>query len=120
MYHVNHVCVSAPRYGVLVFPGQHLSSEEQALFGRRFGVFEAGTLFDDALGGNFTLSNAKLHKDGSLWPIGSRGWLAQIGNEGWHADSTCVCVWRPPAGRPALLPAPVLVSTPQHCSPPSP
>jgi alpha-ketoglutarate-dependent taurine dioxygenase len=78
-------------YGVLVFPGQHLSAQEQAAFGERFGDFESLTRIPgdgNSLSG-FDITNERRHKDdGSLYSVGSRGLLAQIGNEGWHTDST--------------------------------
>ena len=69
-------------YGFLVFPGQHLSDEENIQFGQRFGNLEFGGL---------QLSNQEIHKDGSYGKIHHlktqkmRNWL---GNEHWHTDST--------------------------------
>jgi len=74
------------KYGVLIFPGQHLTAEEQATFGRRFGEFES-----NGTDGIFRISNDRSVYSNELEghaKIGSRQWLSLIGNEGWHTDST--------------------------------
>jgi alpha-ketoglutarate-dependent taurine dioxygenase len=71
-------------YGLLIFPGQHLTREQQVAFARRFGPLE----FDIA-----PISNVR--PDGSLRPDdGPDGQAADDvvkilkGNMGWHQDST--------------------------------
>jgi len=74
-------------YGVLFFPGQNLSDDEQIAFSRRFGDLER-LIFDDR-GGNpeiGLLSNVK--PDGSLWAHQSEHGLFLEGNRGWHTDSS--------------------------------
>jgi alpha-ketoglutarate-dependent taurine dioxygenase len=66
-------------YALLIFPGQHLSREQQVAFARRFGELE----FDVV-----PISNVR--GDGSLRPDdGSDDVMAILhGNMGWHSDST--------------------------------
>ena len=69
-------------YGVLIFPGQHLSKEEQVAFGERFGEIEQ-------LAPNLkivSISNQK--QDGSIAKAAEHGSRLQRGNEGWHTDSS--------------------------------
>ena len=75
-------------HGVLIFPGQHLSEEEQVAFSRRFGPLERSltkthTKHDPAI---IHLSNVK--KDGSLWEDKSDTGLMLKGNNYWHTDSS--------------------------------
>ncbi|KAI9022098.1 S-2,4-dichlorophenoxypropionate/alpha-ketoglutarate dioxygenase [Hyaloraphidium curvatum] len=69
-------------HGVLVFPGQHVTPEQQAAFGRRFGRIEE--LHKGAMA--VPISNRKA--DGSLVGPEEHARLTLIGNEGWHSDST--------------------------------
>ena len=66
-------------YALLVFPGQHLTHEQQITFARRFGPLE----FEMA-----ALSNVRA--DGSLRVETDNDDMMKIlkGNMGWHADST--------------------------------
>jgi alpha-ketoglutarate-dependent taurine dioxygenase len=64
-------------FGLLVFPGQHLTNEQQVTFARRFGELE----FDLA-----PISN--IRKDGSVRPENDDVVKVLKGNMGWHADST--------------------------------
>ncbi len=64
-------------YALLVFPGQHLSRDEQIAFARRFGKLE----FEMA-----ALSNVK--SDGTLIRDDSDIIKVLKGNMGWHCDST--------------------------------
>lgn len=66
-------------HALLIFPGQHLSGEEQVGFARRFGPLE----FPLA-----PLSNVR--SDGSLRPDDGSDDVVNIlkGNMGWHCDST--------------------------------
>ena len=75
-------------HGVLIFPGQHLSEEEQVAFSRRFGPLERSlttthTKHDPAI---IHLSNVK--KDGSLWEAKSDTGRLLQGNNYWHTDSS--------------------------------
>lgn len=72
-------------HAVLVFPGQHLTDAEQAVFARRFGRLERGMGgLDDAP--VWPISNVLA--DGALAP--TDGPLAQVlvGNQEWHTDSS--------------------------------
>ena len=66
-------------YALLIFPGQHLTREEQVAFARRFGPLE----FDLA-----PISNVR--SDGSLRSEHGDDTVVKIlkGNMGWHCDST--------------------------------
>ena len=66
-------------YALLIFPGQHLTREQQIDFARRFGPLE----FDLA-----PISNVK--SDGSLRNEADNDDVIKVlkGNMGWHADST--------------------------------
>jgi alpha-ketoglutarate-dependent taurine dioxygenase len=65
-------------YALLIFPGQHLSRDEQVAFARRFGPLE----FNLA-----ALSNVK--PDGTLIVDPDNDILKVLkGNMGWHCDST--------------------------------
>ena len=67
------------KYALLIFPGQHLSNEEQAAFALRFGELE----FDLA-----PISNVRA--DGSVRAEDAADDVINIlkGNMGWHCDST--------------------------------
>jgi alpha-ketoglutarate-dependent taurine dioxygenase len=66
-------------YGLLVFPGQHLTNAEQTAFARRFGALE----FDLA-----PISNVRA--DGTVRVEDDTDDVVKIlkGNMGWHHDST--------------------------------
>ncbi|MCH7742690.1 MAG: TauD/TfdA family dioxygenase [Proteobacteria bacterium] len=66
-------------YALLIFPGQHLSNEEQVEFARRFGDLE----FDLA-----PISNVRA--DGSVRDDNGKDDVLKVlkGNMGWHCDST--------------------------------
>ncbi|MDP6342897.1 MAG: TauD/TfdA family dioxygenase [Alphaproteobacteria bacterium] len=66
------------QYALLIFPGQHLTNDEQIAFAKRFGEME----FD-----MIELSNVR--EDGSL-RLGDDDDMVKIlrGNMGWHHDST--------------------------------
>jgi alpha-ketoglutarate-dependent taurine dioxygenase len=64
-------------YGLLIFPGQHLSNDEQIVFAKRFGELE----FDLV-----PISNVR--KDGTVRPEGDDVVQLLKGNMGWHHDST--------------------------------
>ena len=70
------------RYGFLVFPGQHLSDEENIEFAERFGELEFGAV---------PIANQKKLEDGSwseVVSLESRRMRTNVGNEAWHTDST--------------------------------
>ena len=69
-------------HAVLVFPGQHLTADEQAAFGRRFGPFEPITANE----GLTPITN--LQKDGSVRDPDDPIMHIIRGNEGWHTDSS--------------------------------
>ena len=66
-------------YGLLIFPGQHLTRDEQVAFARRFGPPE----FEIA-----PISNVRA--DGSVRPEDNTDDVIKVlkGNMGWHCDST--------------------------------
>src|SRR5262245_6012318 len=65
-------------YGLLIFPGQHLSRDEQVAFARRFGALEIEIT---------PISN--LRADGSVRPEDGDDVVKVLkGNMGWHCDST--------------------------------
>jgi len=66
-------------YGLLIFPAQHLSKDEQVTFAMRFGALE----FDLA-----PLSNVRA--DGSVRTDDATDEVVKVlkGNMGWHSDST--------------------------------
>ena len=88
------------KFGVLIFPGQHLSSEEQGLFAARFG--EAEQLNPKQKGSTVAISNQK--PDGSVANPDEYQYQILKGNEGWHTDST----YMPLASKVAMLSARVL------------
>jgi alpha-ketoglutarate-dependent taurine dioxygenase len=66
-------------YALLIFPGQHLTRDEQVAFARRFGTPE----FEIA-----PISNVRA--DGSVRPEDNTDDVIKVlkGNMGWHCDST--------------------------------
>ena len=66
-------------YALLIFPGQHLSPEDQQPFSERFGELEFPM---DAI--------SNLRADGTPRIVDAHDELIKIlrGNEGWHCDST--------------------------------
>ncbi|MCP5179034.1 MAG: TauD/TfdA family dioxygenase [Pseudomonadales bacterium] len=88
------------RYGVLVFPGQHLSAEAQGRFARRFGDVEQLS----PKGATPTFAIANTRPDGTLADEGDYQYQILKGNEGWHTDST----YMPLASKAAMLSALVL------------
>jgi len=89
-------------YGVLAFPGQHLSEAEQGEFAARFG--EPEQLSPKQRGPNVPISNTK--PDGSVAKPDEYQYQILRGNEGWHTDST----YMPLASKVAMLSAQVLPS----------
>ena len=70
-------------YSLLIFPGQHLTREQQIAFARRFGAPE----FEIA-----PISNVR--PDGSVRPEDNSDAVIKVlkGNMGWHCDSTYMAV----------------------------
>lgn len=87
-------------HAVLIFPGQHLSPDEQTGFAERFGEIEILTR-DETLKAP-AISN--VNPDGSI--RGEDDEFTQIlrGNEGWHTDSS----YLPLAAKASVLSAHVL------------
>jgi alpha-ketoglutarate-dependent taurine dioxygenase len=69
--------VAFHEHAVLVFPDQHLTPDEQAAFGRRFGELSIESLV-------FT----NCADDGSVLPADDPLVRHLAGNEGWHTDSS--------------------------------
>jgi alpha-ketoglutarate-dependent taurine dioxygenase len=67
---------------VLVFPGQHLDSDEQIRFARRFGSIEV--LFE----GYDAVPISTLDRTGEVLPADHPVMQVVRGNQGWHTDST--------------------------------
>jgi len=88
------------KYGVLIFPDQHLSEAEQGAFAVRFGATEK--LFPKQSQPTITFTNQKA--DGSLATSEDQQYRILKGNEGWHTDST----YMPLASKAAMLAALVI------------
>lgn len=87
-------------HAVLVFPGQHLTGEQQRDFGRRFGALETV----GAEPGLVAVANI----DGEGKPLPGDNPVMGIlkGNEGWHTDSS----YMPVSAKVSMLTAKVLPS----------
>jgi len=68
-------------YGLLIFPGQHLSTEQQVAFAQRFGPLELPLI---------PISNVRA--DGTIRAPDDDWVQVLVGNMGWHCDSTYVPV----------------------------
>jgi alpha-ketoglutarate-dependent taurine dioxygenase len=75
------VCLEAAfiEHALLVFPDQHLSEDEQAAFGRRFGEIED-------LGGGAVSAISNRRRDGTMMKPDEPVTMLIRGNEGWHTD----------------------------------
>lgn len=69
-------------YGLLIFPGQHLSAKVQLEFALRFGEIEV------LAEGMTTIPIANKAPDGKLLEAESDRMKLLRGNEGWHTDSS--------------------------------
>jgi len=87
-------------HAVLIFPGQHVSRDEQVAFGRRFGELDPLV----ASAGTLPISNRK--PDGSLRDDTDPVKQILLGNEGWHTDSS----YMPVSARASLLSAEITTS----------
>jgi alpha-ketoglutarate-dependent taurine dioxygenase len=85
-------------HALLIFPGQHLSSDEQVAFGRRFGEIEHIFAGLDLV----PISNQR--RDGSLLDDDEPAMQIMRGNEGWHTDSS----YMPLAAKASILSAHVV------------
>jgi len=85
-------------YGLLVFPAQHLSNDEQVAFAKRFGDLEFGLA---------PLSNVRA--DGTVRSDEANDEVVKVlkGNMGWHCDST----YMPVQAKGAVFTAHVVPST---------
>lgn len=82
-------------YGLLLFPGQDLDEQASADFGLRWGELEFG---------GQAMSNQRKHKDGTygdIYDLESQLMRTNVGNEGWHTDST----YKPASSKCAMLSA---------------
>ena len=77
-------------HAVLVFPGQHLSDEQQMAFGARFGELSIESL-----------SFGNQREDGSLRDANDPLMRLFRGNEGWHTDSS----FQPVSAKASILSA---------------
>ena len=84
-------------YALLIFPGQHLSDDEQRAFAGRFGPLEPG--LDLARISNVTPEGEIRPPDGEIMHM-------VRGNEGWHTDSS----YMPRAAKASMLTALVVPS----------
>ena len=91
------------KFGMLIFPEQNLSNDEQGEFAARFG--EPEQLNPKQKGPNVAISNQKA--DGSVAKPDEYQYQILKGNEGWHTDST----YMPLASKVAMLSARVLPPT---------
>jgi len=88
-------------YGVLIFPEQHPTHEDQVAFGRRFGDFDPLV----AATGRVAISN--VHTDGRLRDADDPLKQILLGNEGWHTDSS----YMPVSAKASLLSAETVTPT---------
>ena len=89
-------------HAVLVFPGQHLTEDEQIAFANRFGDIEL--LAPDPAQKAVAISNQK--PDGTVLGDDEHRFKSLRGNEGWHTDSS----YMPLAAKASVLSAQVVPS----------
>jgi len=89
-------------HAVLVFPGQHLTEDEQVAFANRFGDIEL--LAPDPEQKAVAISNQK--PDGTVMTADEHRFKSLRGNEGWHTDSS----YMPLAAKASVLSAQVVPS----------
>jgi alpha-ketoglutarate-dependent taurine dioxygenase len=90
-------------HAVLVFPGQHLTEDEQVAFANRFGDIEL--LAPDPNLKAVAISNQK--PDGTVMGTEEDRFKSLRGNEGWHTDSS----YMPLSAKASVLSAQVVPST---------
>ena len=73
------------RYGVLVFPHQHLSNEDHFAFSRRFGRLEKGL---PRINTKMRPNIGNTDNEGNVLPPEHVGRVFNIGNSLWHSDSS--------------------------------
>jgi alpha-ketoglutarate-dependent taurine dioxygenase len=83
------------RHAVLIFPGQHLTDDEQLAFARRFGALEPGLEL---------ASISNVSPEGEVRPPDGPIMQMVRGNEGWHTDSS----YMPRAAKASMLSAHVV------------
>ena len=88
------------QHAVLVFPGQHLTEEQQVAFANRFGDIEL--LAPDPEQKAVAISNQK--PDGTVFGTDEHRFKSLRGNEGWHTDSS----YMPLAAKASVLSAQVV------------
>jgi alpha-ketoglutarate-dependent taurine dioxygenase len=87
-------------HALLVFPDQHLSEDEQAAFGWRFGEIED-------LGGGAVGAISNRRRDGTMMEPDEPVMMLIRGNEGWHTDSS----YMPVSAKASMLSAHELPGT---------
>ena len=87
-------------HAVLVFPGQHLSADEQIAFARRFGSIEV--LFE----GYDAVPISTVDRTGEVMAPDHPVMQVVRGNQGWHTDST----YMPVSAKASVLSARVVPS----------
>jgi alpha-ketoglutarate-dependent taurine dioxygenase len=87
-------------HALLIFPGQHLSADEQAVFAKRFGEIE----YIAPTRATVPISNKRA--DGTLLADDDATMQILLGNEGWHTDSS----YMPLAAKASVLSAIVVPS----------
>ncbi len=89
---IDELRAAMDQYGVLVFPGQDLTDEEQAAFARQFGTIEATpTLVDQERRRlpNMSINDiSNLGADGRILAADDRRRMYNLGNLLWHSDSS--------------------------------
>jgi alpha-ketoglutarate-dependent taurine dioxygenase len=92
-------------YGVLVFPGQHLSNDEQVAFSSRFGALERLAEAKSATNRIDISRISNLDAQGNVVSDEQAPSIRMIiGNMGWHSDSS----FRPISAKASLLSAHVV------------
>ena len=80
------------RYGILVFPGQLLSDDQQVAFARNFGDLEPDptqvALDQRRLSHRDLTDISNLDVGGRIMAVDNRRRLANLGNRLWHSDSS--------------------------------
>ena len=80
------------RYSVLVFPDQHLSTEQHLAFARNFGPLETtihATRSDAKLRVRAEIADvSNLDPSAAIWGEKSRKRMFEMGNRMWHTDSS--------------------------------